>query len=77
MGYTFAKRGVRIGLVGVLLLLTSAVYAQGAEPQHSDPYWQATYWNNTWLVGAPAFQTVADRIDFDWGCWLVYSLPWQ
>jgi hypothetical protein len=61
------RLGIRIGLVGILLLLTSAVYAQGGVPQHSDPQWHATYWNNVALSGAPAHRQTVDRIDFNWG----------
>ena len=57
------KRLFGIGLVGVLLLMASAVYAQGVEPQHSDSYWYATYWNNVSLTGAPAHQALVDRLD--------------
>jgi hypothetical protein len=61
------KTSIRIVLVGILLLAAIAVYAQGAEPQHSDPYWLAAYWNNISLSGDPAREETVDKINFDWG----------
>jgi len=65
------KASIRISLIGVLLLLASAVYAQGAEPQDSDPHWQAAYWNNISLSGTPTREETVDQINYDWG----YSSP--
>jgi len=56
-----------MGFVLVLLLSTSAVYAQGAEPLHSDPFWQTAYWNNMSLSGTPQWAGDVAKIDFDWG----------
>ncbi len=42
--------------------------AQGPiTPQHSDPAWQASYWNNTGLSGTPALTRTDTNIAFDWG----------
>lgn len=50
------------------LLFASAVYAQEQpEPQHTDPTWQAIYWNNQTLSGAPALQRAEADINWDWG----------
>jgi hypothetical protein len=51
-----------------LLTLAFPAAAQGPVlPQHSDPTWQATYWNNTSLSGSPALQRSETNIDHEWG----------
>ena len=62
-------RKASVGLVFVLVLLTSVstVSAQGPGPKHSDPYWQASYWNNISLSGTPAREETVAHINFDWG----------
>jgi hypothetical protein len=55
-----------IGLILGLTMATTAL-AQGPEPQHSDPTWQASYWNNTALSGAPALQRSETSLDHEWG----------
>ncbi|MGC9348530.1 MAG: PA14 domain-containing protein [Anaerolineae bacterium] len=57
-----------LGFVGVLLsLLVTPVLAQGpVTPQHSDPTWQATYWNNTSLTGTPVLQREEANINYEW-----------
>ena len=56
-----------IGAV-LLCLLTSPVLAQGpVTPQHTDPEWQATYWNNMTLSGAPVLQRTEPRLEHNWG----------
>ena len=52
----FKRFGVLIGLVLGLLLLTGTALAQDGPitPQHTDPVWQVTFWNNTTLSGPPA-----------------------
>jgi hypothetical protein len=65
---TMWRKGILgTGLVLALFLSAVAVYAQGAEPQHSDPFWQAAYWNNISLSGDPAREETVDQINFDWG----------
>jgi hypothetical protein len=59
----------RIGILLTLLLtlvLTSVVQAQPAAPEHSDPVWQASYWNNKTLTGAAALTRTDANIDFNW-----------
>lgn len=63
----YQRTSIRIGFVLMLLLVTSTVLAQGPGPQHSDPHWQASYWNNISLSGTPAREETVARIDFDWG----------
>lgn len=63
------KRGV---IAGVFLLLMLAnvlpAVAQGPVfPQHSDPAWQASYWNNTSLSGPPDLQRSDANLAFNWG----------
>ncbi len=55
-----------ISLIVMLTMATTAL-AQGPEPQHSDPNWQAAYWNNTALSGTPALQRSEANLDYDWG----------
>jgi hypothetical protein len=55
-------------LATVLLLANMMALAQGpVEPQHSDPTWQAVYWNNTFLSGSSVLQRSEAAIDYDWG----------
>ena len=56
-----------VGVLVLILVLTSTVFAQGPAPQHSDPFWQASYWNNMTLSGAPVLQRQEPAIDYDWG----------
>jgi hypothetical protein len=61
------KTCIVFGLI-VLLALSTTATAQGpAVPQHSDPYWQASYWNNTSLSGPPALQREEPSLDYNWG----------
>jgi hypothetical protein len=54
------------GLIAVLAVSSPAL-AQGNSPEHSDPTWQASYWNNTTLNGAPVLQRSEANLDYDWG----------
>jgi hypothetical protein len=54
-------------LLLVSLLSGSSVSAQGSMPQHSDPTWQAAYWNNTSLSGSPVLQRSESSLDYNWG----------
>lgn len=49
------------------LLVTVGASAQGPGPQHTDPVWQATYWNNTDLAGTPVLWRAEANLDYDWG----------
>jgi hypothetical protein len=51
----------------VALTMAGTALAQGPEPQHSDPNWQAAYWNNTALSGSPVLQRSEANLDHDWG----------
>ncbi len=62
------KRWSLLGLLLTLLLTVSPALAQGPIlPQHSDPSWAATYWNNTTLSGSSALTRQDANINFDWG----------
>jgi hypothetical protein len=64
----FRKISILIG-VGLLLVLAHTASAQGQEPvvEHSAPYWNVAFWNNTTLSGSPLLQMTHTQIDFDWG----------
>jgi hypothetical protein len=53
--------------LGLFLLLSSTAMAQGGQPQHTDPVWQASYWNNKYLKDNPTIQRSENAIDHDWG----------
>ena len=55
-----------VGLI-ILLTLSSTAWAQDSGPRHSDPSWQALYWNNMALSGAPALQRNEAALDHNWG----------
>src|SRR5262245_27150623 len=55
-----------IGIV-LLLLVTGPALAQDITPQHTDPTWQAAYWNNTSLSGSPVLQRTEGNLDYNWG----------
>jgi hypothetical protein len=62
----------RIGVLSLVLVavlvLALPVGAQGPiTPQHTDPTWQASYWNNTSLSGDPVLIRAEANIDHDWG----------
>lgn len=62
----------RVWLLGLVLtalvVMATPAMAQGPiTPQHSDPAWQASYWNNTSLSGTPALTRTDTNIAFDWG----------
>ncbi|MCD4738025.1 MAG: hypothetical protein K8R89_02035 [Anaerolineae bacterium] len=62
------KRLRMVGLLVALLLGGTPVLAQGPIlPQHSDPSWAASYWNNTMLSGTPALTRQDANINFNWG----------
>jgi hypothetical protein len=57
-------------LIGIILALavTGTALAQGPiETQHTAPYWDAAYWNNTALSGPPAVQRADADLNNNWG----------
>ena len=60
---------IRFAAVLVIVLAgAGSALAQGPiTPQHSDPFWQAAYWNNMTLSGSPALQRTDSNLDFNWG----------
>jgi len=50
-----------------VLLLVNPAHAQGPVPQHSDPHWQVSYWNNMALSGVPVIQETVAHLNWDWG----------
>jgi hypothetical protein len=63
----FKKVRFLIGLVLVLAMTNTALAQEPVTPQHSDPTWRASYWNNTSLSGTPALQRSETSLDHDWG----------
>ena len=61
----------------VILILVMVVLATGAvsgasaqdgpQPQTTDAFWQASYWNNQSLSGDPVLQRADVSLNFDWG----------
>lgn len=56
-----------ISLIGLWLLPTAASAQEPITPRHSDPVWQAWYWNNTGLSGPPVLQRSETNLDYTWG----------
>lgn len=56
-----------IGTVVAILAVVGPAWAQGPAPLHSDPTWQATYWNNTTLSGSPVLERSEANLDYNWG----------
>jgi len=61
------KRLSILTLFLLTLLLANTALAQGPAPQHSDPNWQASYWNNMTLSGTPVLQRSEASLDHNWG----------
>ena len=62
----FKRIYIVVGLV-ILLIQAAPVAAQGPiEPKHTDPGWQAWYWNNPTLSGQPILQRFETHLDHDW-----------
>ena len=54
-------------LMMLVLTLATPVIAQGpVTPQHSDPTWQASYWNNTTLSGTPVLEREEANLSHNW-----------
>ena len=61
------KRISCVILVVLLLYLAVPVSAEGpVNPQHSDPTWTATYWNNTDLSGGAVLQRAEANVNYNW-----------
>jgi len=63
------RMGLAMALILLVLLslLDLGASAQGGViVQHSDPYWQATYWNNMSLSGSPALERQETDLNHDW-----------
>ncbi len=50
-----------------VLLMANTTLAQTEGPEHTDPVWQVSYWNNKTLSGNPIVQTTEVDINWDWG----------
>jgi hypothetical protein len=63
----FKRTAFAIGLILALILSNTALADDGGTVEHTAPYWQATYWNNTSLWGTPAVQRQESNLKHDWG----------
>ncbi len=61
------KAGFFLVFVLLLVAVSSVSAYQDVGPKHSDPNWQATYWNNSYLSGQPVLTGSVAAINFDWG----------
>jgi hypothetical protein len=62
------KRVLFVIAIVAVLLGPSAALAQGPiSPNHSDPSWQASYWNNVTLSGSPVLQRDETDLNYNWG----------
>ena len=50
-----------------VFMTVGTALAQGPAPQHTDPVWQVSYWNNKTLSGTPVVQTTEANLDWNWG----------
>ena len=70
---TISYRQFFTAVLLLLALLASSfagktVQAQGpVTPRHTDPFWQASYWNNGTMSGTPVLNRQERTLDFDWG----------
>lgn len=56
-----------VSLLAVMSLAGPAVAQGPILPEDSDPYWQAAYWNNMTMSGAPVLQREEANLDYNWG----------
>ncbi len=63
----FRNVGILLSLVLLMSVAGGPILAQGPSPQHSDPNWQATYWNNPTLSGTPVMTRAEPTLDHNWG----------
>ena len=65
----FRRLSALIGIVlFVVLSCPSVALAQGGvTPQHTAPFWDASYWSNASLAGQPILQRSDPELNFDWG----------
>lgn len=58
-----------IGWIVALALMwtVNSAVAQGPGPQHTEPVWQAAYWNNADLMGSPVLWRAEANLDYNWG----------
>ncbi|MBX3050886.1 MAG: hypothetical protein KF753_05395 [Caldilineaceae bacterium] len=66
--FGFSTTLLMLAALLVTLFNAGAAQAQGpVTPRHTDPFWQASYWNNTTLSGTPVLNREERSLDFDWG----------
>ena len=50
-----------------VFMFVGTVLAEPQAPQHADPLWEVSYWNNKTLSGTPVVQTAEANVDWNWG----------
>jgi hypothetical protein len=63
----FRHRLLLLAIIAALLLPGAALAQGPISPNHSDPAWQASYWNNTALSGNAVLQRGEVDLNYDWG----------
>lgn len=69
----FARLGFSAALLALAVLLATILnggtaQAQGTvTPRHTDPFWVASYWNNTTLSGTPVLVQEERNLAYEWG----------
>lgn len=63
----FKRMILLMGSLLLILALAAPAMAQGPQPEHTDPVWQASYWNNTTLTGTAAVQREETTLNYNWG----------
>lgn len=63
------KRFWWISFMSLLVSLVAGqpLRAQDVRPSHTDPGWQAMYWNNPTMAGEPPLQRMDPELNFNWG----------
>lgn len=61
------KRFWRAGIFFMLTLFLLVMGSFATQAQATEPYWEATYWNNRDLAGAPVLIRPELALNYDWG----------
>ena len=59
----FRRIALLVVAVFMMMIVAEGVQAQGG----TDPFWQASYWDNRYLAGSPVLQRREYSINYNWG----------